>query len=181
MADQAIGILSPWLRKKRIIIAKPFISGNVLDYGCGVGIIAEFCDPGSYTGVDIDEESLKIARINYPKYRFENYLPDGEEFDVIFLLAVIEHFKDPLNLLRNLKKRLKNKGKIVITTPKEVTQCMHRFGATLGLFSSSAKEEHEKFFNYKRMRAVAGEAGLTVSHYRSFLFCLNQLFILENS
>lgn len=179
MADQATGIFSPWLRNRRIGIATQFITGKVLDYGCGIGTMAKLCDPRNYIGVDIDEGSLDIARTNYPRHRFENGLPDGEQFDTIFLLAVIEHFGDPLTILRDLHARLSSRGQIIITTPKDKADCIHRLGAALGLFSSSAKDEHQQLFNYERMKVLAEEAGLIVSHYESFLLRLNQLFVLK--
>jgi len=43
MADQADGFLSPFLRKKRIEMALPFIKGRVIDIGCGVGKLAIIC------------------------------------------------------------------------------------------------------------------------------------------
>jgi len=103
MADQASGLLSSWLRKKRIEIAHPYIRGRILDYGCGVGVLAEICESDSYLGVDIDEKSITIALKNYPPFRFKTYVPETEDFDTIVLLAVIEHISDPVSLLKQFK------------------------------------------------------------------------------
>ena len=41
MADQGTeGILSPYLRRKRIQAATPYLKGGVLDVGCGGGVLA---------------------------------------------------------------------------------------------------------------------------------------------
>ena len=71
MADQAKGLLSPWLRKKRIEMVYPFLKGKVLDVGCGIGFLSQFIDPEHYLGIDIDEESLGIAHLKNPSKRFQ--------------------------------------------------------------------------------------------------------------
>ena len=62
MADQGNeGLLSPWLWRKRVAAAFPHLRGKVLDIGCGSGALAEHVTAESYTGVDIDRDSLAIA------------------------------------------------------------------------------------------------------------------------
>ena len=178
MADQAAGLLSPWLRRERIKAAEPYIKGKVLDFGCGVGTLSEVCLPEFYLGIDIDEESLKIARQNHVDYRFEKQCPEGEQFDTIALIAVIEHIKNPELFLNQMKLLLKPKGRIVLTTPHPLVEKVHFCGAQFGLFSKHASEEHEQFFNYGRMRKYASLTGLKIYSYRRFLLGVNQLFVL---
>jgi len=54
MADQTDGFLSPFLRKKRIEMALPFIKGRVIDIGCGVGKLAKYVEAENYVGIDKD-------------------------------------------------------------------------------------------------------------------------------
>ena len=117
MADQVAGLFSPWLRKKRIEAARPFLAGQILDYGCGIGVLAANIEPSNYLGVDIDMESIEIATKTYPQHRFVNQLPEKESYDIIVALAVVEHVSNPANLLCKLSNLLNNNGKIVVTTP----------------------------------------------------------------
>ena len=178
MADQADGLLSPWLRSKRIDTIKPFVCGNILDFGCGVGVLTQLCEPDSYVGIDVDEESLEIAKRRYPTFRFANTLTLHASFDTIIMLAVLEHLENPERVLKELGARLRVNGNIVLTTPKPIVKNLHRFGASLGLFSANATEEHENFYDYSGMQVLAEKAELSVRYYRAFLFHMNQLFVL---
>lgn len=181
MADQVTGILSPYLRRKRIDAVIPYIRGKVLDYGCGTGHMTAFIKPENYLGADIDDESINIALTDRPKYRFLS-LPklaeSTERFDTVILLAVIEHVENHLELLMLLKGRLQVGGKIIITTPHPAYDFVHTFGARLGLFSADASEEHEDLVDLKKMNEFAAESGLRVEGYKRFLFGANQLFVL---
>lgn len=171
-------MLSPWLRKQRIKTASPFIQGKVLDYGCGVGALLEICRPGYYLGIDIDEESLDIARKKYPALRFEKNFPMYDCFDTIVLLAVIEHIKNPEAFLRKIKHILMPNGRIVITTPHPLIGKLYSLGAKIDLFSMKASKEHEQLINHQNMHRIATQSGFVIHKYKRFLLGLNQLFIL---
>ncbi len=180
MADQADGILSSWLREQRIKIVIPFIKGTVLDYGCGVGALAKLYSPENYCGVDIDEESIKIARQAFPAHTFETHVPGlgGKKFDTIVLLAVIEHIKLPKEFLIYMKEMLNHNGQIILTTPHPRVERIHHIGSRVGLFSAHANDEHEKLIDYKRMHGIASDAGFDILTYKRFLLGANQLFVL---
>lgn len=178
MADQAAGLFSPWLRKKRIEAARPFLAGKILDYGCGIGVLAANIEPGNYLGVDIDVESIEIATKTYPQHRFVNQLPEKGRYDIIVALAVVEHVSNPANLLCKISNLLNDNGKIVLTTPHPSLEWIHTIGSKFGLFSREAEEEHETLLNYNSMQKIANEASMKIAFYRKFLFGANQLFIL---
>ena len=180
MAIQANGVLSPWLRNKRVAVARPFIKGKVLDVGCGDGFLAQFISPENYLGVDIDGESLQIARQEYPTRRFQANYPQNELFDTIVILAVIEHIIDPLTFLNGLKALLAPKGRFVLTTPHTSMIWAHSFGAKAGIFSKDAYNEHKDIFNYTKMQNILSQANLNILYYRRFLCRANQLFVAEH-
>ena len=62
VAQSEEGILSPFLAKKRMSKVLPFLNGSVLDYGCGVGNLAEVVDK-DYVGFDIDNETFSKKMI----------------------------------------------------------------------------------------------------------------------
>lgn len=181
MADQGSeGLLSPFLRKQRITAVKPYLTGRVLDVGCGAGVLAEWVDPQDYLGVDIDGVSLDKARNANPLHRFSTTLPAaGEKFDTITALAVIEHVKSPVDFLVMLSACLEESpdSKIVCTTPHLLLGWAHTAGAKLGLFSRHANEEHEILFDKKKLISVALTAGLKLVLYKRFLLGVNQLAI----
>lgn len=183
MADQgAEGLFSPFLRKQRINAVKPYLTGRVLDVGCGSGMLAEWVEPANYLGIDIDAMSLEKARQGNPSHRFSDMMPGvGEKFDTITALAVIEHVKSPADFLVTLASCLTEmpEAKIICTTPHLLLGWAHTAGAKLGLFSRHANEEHEILFDQKKLNAVAVSAGLRLVLYRRFLFGANQLAIFK--
>lgn len=174
----AEGLLSPWLRKKRLQKARPYIHGKVLDYGCGVGALVELCKPDSYLGVDINEKAIEVARKNHPGFHFVTDIPQGEKFDTIISLAVIEHVSDPAALLEEFMVMLKPKGRIVLTTPHPSFKKIYTRGCKIGLFSPSAAEEHKQLIDHRSMWLLTSQVGLVIERYKRFLFGANQLFVL---
>ena len=187
MADQASGLLSPWLRRRRLEAAAPWLAGRVLDVGCGSGALAARVGADRYRGVDIDADSVALARAGYPSHRFESLEPgehwnEGDAsagFDTVAMLAVIEHTAEPGELLRRAAAALAPGGRIVLTTPAPALEWAHALGARVGLFSAAASEEHQSPIGRRRLNELARQAGLRVVHARRFLGGANQLFVLE--
>ncbi len=44
---------------------------NILDVGCGVGVLCDYFLEGGYTGIDINTEYIKQAKKLHPGYDFE--------------------------------------------------------------------------------------------------------------
>jgi len=179
MPDQARGILSPWIRTQRINAVLPYLRGNILDYGCGVGVLAGACQPDLYLGVDIDAASLAVTRARYPGFRFSDTIFPSDRFDTIVLLAVIEHLPSPEMTLRELRSVLNVNGRIALTTPHPLFHKVHRLGAIVGLFSIEAGRQHQALLNYRRMKALADSVDLQIETFRYFLGGANQLFVLS--
>lgn len=185
MADQASeGFLSPYLKQKRLEAAKPYLRGQILDFGCGSGTLSLYTDSGNYVGVDQDILSLEYARAKFPNYRFLDSLPVPiESFDTIVSLAVIEHVSEPAEFLKMLASYLseESSSRIVITTPHPSVDWIHDLGAKVGLFSKHANDEHEDLLDRNKLELVGAQAGLSLIEYKRFLFGANQLAIYEKN
>jgi 2-polyprenyl-3-methyl-5-hydroxy-6-metoxy-1,4-benzoquinol methylase len=183
--NQLTGLLSPFLRSRRIAAATSFlVQGNMLDIGCGTGELAHDVDPAKYVGVDQDEESIAIAREKFPAHRFLTLAefsapPRASQFDQIVGLAIIEHMDDPQQWLGWLRTLLKPGGRIILTTPHPSVRWLHQFGALIGLFSREGAKEHRELIDRHRMTELADATGFRTRDFRPFLFGCNQLFILE--
>jgi SAM-dependent methyltransferase len=183
MADQSDqGLLSGFLRRRRLNAVRGYLRGQVLDFGCASGSLAAMTPPDNYLGVDIDARVLESARRRFPRHQFLlGEIEDSRRFDTIALLALIEHVKQPAELLAGVARRLAPGGRIVMTTPHPAFRHVHDLGARIGLFSAAAAEEHETFVDLNSVRAVASEASLRIVVYRRFLLGANQLFVLERA
>ena len=100
--------------------------GRVLDVGCGNGrLLQAFLGRKiNYLGVDANEKLLSLAKKNYPDYKFVkgDVLNLGEipeiGFDYIFCVALFHHLpgrETRARALKQIRNKIKNNGKIVIT------------------------------------------------------------------
>ena len=94
------------------------LGGSILDIGCGFGWMLSTLDKKKWEthGVDLNKDCQKIAEKNM--FKFYNQLPKNKKkFDVISMIHVIEHLKNPLAYLDKVKKLLKKNGILIIETP----------------------------------------------------------------
>jgi 2-polyprenyl-3-methyl-5-hydroxy-6-metoxy-1,4-benzoquinol methylase len=179
------GILSPFLRRKRIMAALPYIQGRVIDVGCGSGALANYVKSACYVGIDKDPAIIRIAKTIYPNHvfytteEFHNANNEANKFNTVVSLAVLEHVENPLDFMLFLKSLLAENGKIVITTPHPHSQIIQSLGSKTGLFSSHAHQEHKKLFNAQEMTRLAANVNVKIGENETFLFGMNQLFILS--
>ncbi len=93
---------------------------NILDIGCGGGLISEPMARlgGNVTGIDASEKNIKIAQMHAKKnnlnIRYINKSPEQlnefEKFDVILNLEVIEHVENVTLYIDACKNLLKKNG-----------------------------------------------------------------------
>ncbi len=99
-------------------------NGRILDLGCGNGLglyNLQNCGWEVY-GLDISKMAVEFAQrelglknVKYGSLVNNNY--PNNFFDVVVLNYVIEHLPDPKVILKKIKKILKYKGLLLITTP----------------------------------------------------------------
>jgi SAM-dependent methyltransferase len=185
VADQGSeGLLSPFLRRQRLSAVRPYLSGRVLDVGCGSGTLASYVDHRSYVGLDPDPVSIATARIKFPEHTFIQQTGlDGATFETVVAMAVIEHVPNPVAFLRSLKSNLDRtkSARIVCTTPHPSMDWVHWIGSRAGLFSRSANEEHEDLLDHKKLADAGHRAGLCDCGYRRFLCGANQVIAFSHA
>lgn len=134
-------LLSAYLHKRRTNIVEPYLKGNILDIGCGPADLIQFLDEDQhYVGIDLNKNLVLQLRKQYPQYEFyERSLEEGidlnRQFDTITMIALIEHIKNPANMLRQSHDLLTDDGDLVITTPTPLGDKLHKIGAKFGLTS----------------------------------------------
>jgi len=99
---------------------------NILDLGCGGGLV---CEPlallgANITGIDFVKQNIITAKKHAKKLNANieyfhqnlNNLKLKKKYDAILILEVLEHIEDWKKIILNVKKLLKPKGKIIIST-----------------------------------------------------------------
>lgn len=116
--------------RAREITTLPIQAGaQVLDMCCGPGLfmpsLLNLVGPeGHVTGVDLDPVSLDAAHArliaqphrnwSLTQSKFEDYLEDLAQFDVVLLFNCIGYFGDPAEIVRNIGSRLKPGSRLIV-------------------------------------------------------------------
>jgi SAM-dependent methyltransferase len=179
-------LLSHFLEQQRFKAVAPYISGDILDLGCNTGWIIGKLQPNqNYVGIDASPEIIDWLYTYRKGYKFHRRDLDRDEialsgqFDTILMLAVIEHLVNPGNILRQIPRYLNKGGYLLITTPTQLGDRLHRVGAKVSLTSTVAVEDHEHIYSYPDMKACLTRNGLNIKKYSRFLLGGNQLFVCE--
>lgn len=104
--------------------AGPFWERRLLDVACGTGewLMAAAACGAIPSGVDISQVALDACRKAVPNASLQNAsaerLPfaDGQ-FDIVSCLGALEHFSDPLQALREMKRVAKADAKLLLLVP----------------------------------------------------------------
>jgi SAM-dependent methyltransferase len=107
--------------------------GRMLDVGCGDGSVLRLAQELGWKaeGVDFDPQAVDAARrkghtVKAGRLVDQRYAYDA--FDLVLMSHVIEHVHDPLETLREVRRVLRDRGTLVITTPNAASWGHHRFG-----------------------------------------------------
>jgi 2-polyprenyl-3-methyl-5-hydroxy-6-metoxy-1,4-benzoquinol methylase len=110
---------------KAYVIACEYVSGDVLEVGCGEGrgIDLILSKVRTYSAIDKIEPVIEKLRTRYPAGTFySGHIPpfakiSSDAYDFVISFQVIEHIKDDRGFLREVYRVLKPGGTAMITTP----------------------------------------------------------------
>lgn len=121
-----------WQRLRKVMehIQSPTPYENILDFGCGSGVMLPYLSSISkqVTAMDVDLLPLERAQAYIPlasnvevKDAGKNGIPDlpANSFDLIIALDVLEHVKDLPRTLNELLALLKTNGQLIVSGPTE--------------------------------------------------------------
>ena len=106
--------------------ANPLSGINILDIGCGGGLLSEPMSRlgANITGIDASIKNIKIAKLHAKKNGLKiNYICSSPEklkitkkFDVILNMEIVEHVEDISFFLKSCSKLLKKNGLMFVAT-----------------------------------------------------------------
>ena len=166
-----------------------YISGNVLDIGCGCTTLPDqLTSEQTYVGIERNQAILDFSSNNYPQHEF--YLRDVDierlglgdrRFDTVVMSAIIEHLQSPERVLGEVRSLLTLDGLLLITTPSPFGDRVHRIGSRIGLFYNEAVAEHVTIFGQRELLNIATTCGYEVLRYHSFVMGMNQLIVCRSA
>jgi len=150
-----------YFQKKVDDLDKYSSRGLLLDVGCGPGTFLQIAkDRGwNVVGVDLSKEAVELCRGNKLKVlngTINSKTLGKKRFDAICAFQLIEHVTDPIYLLRNIFKRLKKGGVLIITTPDRLGLVPRLSGKH---WFEYYNEEHLYFFTKDSLKGVVERSG----------------------
>ena len=168
--EKALGYLSYLAEKESFLdyFQKVFrqinlLPGRVLDIGCGPGFFLKIAQKNGWQvwGLDLSAEAvtqarkiLKTRRIYQQTLEKSKFLPNF--FDLVTIFQTIEHVENPLLLLKKVRKILKPKGVLLLTTPNASGWQAKIMGQR---WFSYRHPDHFWFFSQKSLEILLKKAG----------------------
>lgn len=144
---------------------------TLLDVGCATGYFGKYIKDTknvSVYGVEISDDRLEAAKVLDGVYAFDLDLPVWPKkiyertYDYIFFGDILEHVKDPSDVLKKSQKLLKKNGKIFISTPN-IAHVSMRLELINGNFEYESMgildNTHLKYFTLPYLKRIVSEAG----------------------
>ena len=159
------------------------INENVLDVGCGSGVITKYLSDfgANAVGIDCNNEAIKFAEATFENNncKFVNGLVDKEynfdfQFDKIYCLELIEHiyYNQGLDMLNNFGRFLKPSGKVFLTTPNyySLWPLIEFSMDKLHLSNQMNKVQHVEHYNINKLKKIIEESGFTIKTLKTNCF-----------
>ncbi len=148
---------------KAYLVAKPYITGALLELGCGEGRGVEELAPlaTSYTAIDKIKPVVDSLSAKYPEYSFQSgFFPpfpyEDETFDSVVTFQVIEHLKDDHAFIKEIHRVLRPGGVALITTPNIKMTLTRNPWHIREYTGPQLTEICKKYFNNVEMKGIRG-------------------------
>jgi SAM-dependent methyltransferase len=146
---------------------------SVLDVGCASGLLLhELRESGvkHVKGIDPAEDAPAVAHalfnVNVTQATAETYQHYGD-YDLIALMAVLEHLREPSRLLRQIADQLRPGGRILIEVPDAGAFDRPTDGRLIEPFGEFSNE-HINFLTIADIQWLARSVGLEVERWKTW-------------
>ena len=171
---------------------RPLTGKRALDVGCGAGLLSEPLARlgATVTALDAAQENIAIARahaerqgllIDYRATPVEQL--DGEGFDLVTSMEVIEHVTDPAAFVGALAAKLAPGGLLILSTPNRTPLsrlAMISIGESIGGIPKGT-HDWDKFLTPEELTDMLVKAGLEVTDVTGLSFDPRRGFTLSSN
>jgi 2-polyprenyl-3-methyl-5-hydroxy-6-metoxy-1,4-benzoquinol methylase len=151
---------------------------KLLELGAATGFMSQYfteklkCE---VYAVELDPEAAKLAEAHTKEVyvgdldhnKIWRVIKKTSPFDVVFASAIIEHLKEPAQVLAHIHEVLKPNGVLIMTTPN-IAHWRMRFNLLRGKWQYEdygvLDRTHLKFFTYYTFQELLTKAGFHVDH-----------------
>lgn len=182
-------LVIPWVIKDRNRRVSKYLKPgkSLLDVGCGHGYLLRISPCKRNIGMDelgcyeyIKDGGGTIIKASVSEgLMVEKILPfEDQSFDYVTIVAVIEHFHYPDEIIQECHRVLRKQGLLIMTTPFPIVEKILLFmDKGSYLFSYKKVEEaHVGYYNLESMNTLTKNLFRLVE-YKKFHWGVNQLFV----
>ncbi|XGB42692.1 MAG: methyltransferase domain-containing protein [Nodosilinea sp. LVE1205-7] len=174
-------ILEPLLRKLRLVRVMPHIPKNavLLDIGCGPkASFLKYASPQIKQGFGVDFKVSPFSHnnIEVSRLKFSGELPfQDSSFDVVTMLAVLEHIEHEKEILTEIYRVLVPGGKLILTVPSVWAQPVLEFlSYKLKIVSEEEIRDHKRYYNQSKLQNILiYESGFSNFKHQYFQLWMN--------
>ena len=179
--------LEPILRRMRIKRVLPAIlrypNCRLLDIGCGwdcrlLTTLEPFITSGK--GIDFKVPAIKKGKIETIQARLDEKLPFVDEaFDVVTMLAVLEHLSSPHAIIREIERILVPGGRLVVTVPgKRAKPVLEFLSYRLKIVNEAEIRDHKKYYDPEELLQLLLDTNLAIDKHAYFQFGMNNFCVI---
>ncbi len=179
-------VLEPVLRRMRINRVLPTIqrygSCHLLDIGCGwearlLRALEPYIERG--VGIDFKAPDIRSAKITTQRLTLEQRLPvASESFDVVTMLAVLEHLHRPAEIVSEIYRVLKPGGRVVVTVPSKAAKPVLEFLAyRLHIVSEAEIRDHKRYYDRSSLTELFSGSGFAIERHQYFQLGMNNFLV----
>jgi ubiquinone/menaquinone biosynthesis C-methylase UbiE len=161
---------------------------RVLDVGCGIGVFSQLCSKRGATVYSVDPFSAMTHYLHVSNRKLSVATASGrrlpfkdKSMDCVLVLDVIEHVYRPLQLLKEVYRVLRGKGRLLLTTDNPQVLPTHFLLRTcrwmfrkLGKYPPNVEppnqkvSPHVRLYSVDEMISLLEAVGFTVLKYETF-------------
>lgn len=161
-------------------IKKPIL----LDIGCGweakfLQSIEPYVEEA--IGIDFKAPNLNTKKIKTIKQIITDKLPfDDSRFNIVTMLAVLEHIEQPLLIVKEINRVLSWGGYVIITVPSRISKPILEFlSYRLNIVNPEEIRDHKKYYNKKDIEELFAPYGFKIVRHEYFELGMNNFCILK--
>jgi len=161
----------------RMVEIKP-TKGKILDVGCSVGHFMEMANSYGYDveGIELEPEARNVA-IDRGFRVGEKLLEDSDiennSFDVVSLLGLIEHVPNPIELMKEVRRILKNDGHVIFNGVPNINSLNNiLLGKDARVFNG---RNHLGYYTKKTFELLLKESGFKIEYFGTYVPALNSI------
>ncbi|MBI2673310.1 class I SAM-dependent methyltransferase [Candidatus Woesearchaeota archaeon] len=156
------------LERRINFIKKHKSKGKLLDVGCSIGTFLAIAKKHGFDayGIDINKSAVEYAKnlgLNAEVKDLSSF--KDKSFDIVILNDVLEHVENPIKMLKDIKRIMKEDGILEISTPN--------IGSILANISGKKwlhikPNEHLYYFSPKTLAKILELSSFNLVEYKSF-------------